>query len=134
DIVPLLVFRNKQNIIVKAKLSGDDNKTDNNTKDNKQDNKRNSNDIIKLDKFGITITNLDGATKKQLNINGGVVVTSVENVAQMAGILQGDVILSVNNQDITNADQVKSILKDKNLAAFLVLRDNQRMYITLSVG
>lgn len=130
EVVTLLVFRNKQDITIKAILSGDGQKEDNKSKTNVQK----SDNSIKLDKFGITISNLDEKLKQQLNINNGVIITNAENVAMMAGLQPNDIILAVENKDITNVNQVKDILQGKNLAAFLIMRDNQRMYVTINVG
>ncbi|MFO0320024.1 MAG: PDZ domain-containing protein, partial [Neisseriaceae bacterium] len=130
ETVTLLVFRNKQNITIKAVLGDDGQKIYKDENSSKQK----SNDIIKLDKFGITITNLDDNLKQQLNINNGVLITDIDNVAAMAGILPNDVILSVENKNIDNVNQVKQMLQGKNLAAFLIMRGNQRMYITINVG
>lgn len=131
DVVVLTVFRNKQDIKIKVILGGDDNSI--NSKDNKDGNTESSK-TIKLDKFGLTILNLDNNTKKQFNISNGVVVIKVDNIAQMSGIQEGDIILSVNNREIRNINQVQDILKGKDMAAFLILRNNQRMYITITVG
>ena len=130
ETVSLGIFRNNHMLTVKAVLQGDNT----NTVDAKGATKDAAGRILKLDKFGLSITNLDSQTQKQLNTHVGVMVSAAEGVAQMSGIQEGDVILSVNNKEVTTINEVQQMLKDRNVAAFLILRGNQRMYITISVG
>ena len=55
--------------------------------------------------MGFVVSDLSEERKSQLRIRNGVLVDSVEGQATRAGIRQGDVILSINNQDVTGARQ-----------------------------
>jgi serine protease Do len=55
--------------------------------------------------MGFVVSDLSEERKSQLRIRNGVLVDSVEGQATRAGIRQGDVILSINNQDVTSARQ-----------------------------
>jgi len=62
--------------------------------------------------FGMTIQELAPATARSLQGRGGAVVASVDPLGQaaQAGLSPGDVILSVNDQDVKTLDQVSKAL------------------------
>jgi serine protease Do len=55
--------------------------------------------------LGLVVTDIPEERKAQLRIKGGVLVETVEGLASRAGLRPGDVILSMNNQDVTSARQ-----------------------------
>ena len=55
--------------------------------------------------MGFVVSDISEERKTQLRIRNGVLVDSVDGQAARAGIRQGDVILSINNQDVTGARQ-----------------------------
>lgn len=131
--VKLEIYRNHQYITLTAKLK-DGQATSNKNKPNDNNKDSNSADTLKLDKFGITISNLDADDKSQLKITSGVAITAVSGVAEMAGLMTGDVILSINNQSVSNVKIAKELLDKKTTVALLILRNNQQMFVTISVN
>lgn len=133
DIINLTVFRNDKTITLKVVLAAapqnDANDNDNNS--NNQNKAKSGN--LTLDKFGLTIANIDPDTAKQLGVKSGVVITQSSGVAQMAGIAAGDVILSVNNQRVSNTEQIKKAIGDKKSIALLISRNGQQMFVTIAV-
>ena len=130
DKVVLTIFRNGKQIKVQAILSGipqDDGNANN------ADNKPQSSPTktLKLDKFGLVLANPDKADG--LATKNGVLVTQSSGVSQMAGIMAGDIILSVNNQPVNSLSQVEKFINNKKIVAFLILRDKQQMFVTISV-
>jgi serine protease Do len=59
--------------------------------------------------LGVTVSDLGEAQKKDLGVRGGVKVDAVEGPAARAGLREGDVILSVDNTEITDAKQFASV-------------------------
>ncbi|MEY4863091.1 MAG: hypothetical protein RLZ51_1186, partial [Pseudomonadota bacterium] len=55
--------------------------------------------------LGLVVSDLSEERKSQLRVKGGVQVDAAEGQAARAGIRQGDLILSLNNQDVPGAKQ-----------------------------
>jgi len=75
------------------------------------------------------------ALREKQRIQGGVQVDSVEDPAASAGILEGDIILAVNNTDIANAAQFAKVvagLDKARAAALLVMRGEQSQWVTVT--
>jgi serine protease Do len=59
--------------------------------------------------LGMTVNDLTDAQKRELNLRGGVRVESVEGAAARAGLREGDVILALDNTEVTDARQFATI-------------------------
>lgn len=55
--------------------------------------------------LGVTVSDLDEAAKRELNLRGGVRVDAVEGAAARAGLREGDVILALDNTEVADARQ-----------------------------
>jgi serine protease Do len=55
--------------------------------------------------LGLGVADLSEERRAQLRVRGGVVVESVDGTGARAGLRPGDLILALNNQDITSARQ-----------------------------
>ncbi len=87
--------------------------------------------------LGIVVADLTDEQRKQLEITTGVLVQQVNNgPALRAGIQRGDLILSINNQDIKNTDQFNTVVKDlptdKSLSV-LVQRGEGALFLALKI-
>ena len=60
--------------------------------------------------LGLTVSDLSDAQKKELKIKGGVRVDAVDGAAARAGLREGDVILSVANNDVVDVKQFEGLL------------------------
>ena len=60
--------------------------------------------------IGVAVSDLTDAQKRELKIKNGVKVESVEGAAARAGIRESDVILSVDNVEVTNAKQFETVI------------------------
>jgi serine protease Do len=60
--------------------------------------------------LGLTVSDLSDTQKRDLRVRGGVKVDTVEGPASRAGLREGDVILSVDNTEITDAKQFAGIV------------------------
>ena len=84
-------------------------------------------------KLGLAVTDLTADQKKALKVSGGVVVEAVEGSAAAAQIDVGDVILRVNNVDITTAKSFNDTvakLDPKKPVALLIRDENGTRFVT----
>jgi serine protease Do len=82
--------------------------------------------------LGLTVSDLTGEQKKELKVEHGVVVDSVDGVAQRAGIRSGDVIERLRDTDITDVKQFNALvakLDTKKAVALLVLRGEASQFV-----
>ncbi len=59
--------------------------------------------------LGMTVSDLSDAQKRELRIRGGVKVEAVDGAAARAGVREGDVILSMDNTEITDSKQFSAV-------------------------
>ena len=60
--------------------------------------------------LGLAYADLSEAQRKELKVKGGVRVDAADGPAARAGLREGDVILSIANQEVTDAKQVDALL------------------------
>ena len=60
--------------------------------------------------IGVAVSDLTEVQKRELKIKNGVRVESVEGAAARAGIRESDVILSVDNVEVTNVKQFETVM------------------------
>lgn len=87
-----------------------------------------------IDRIGLAVKPLDDDTKEKTRVSEGVVIADVDGDAAEMGIQKGDVLVAINNQDITSVSQyhefVKKLPKDK-AAALLIRRENLAQWVTV---
>ena len=71
--------------------------------------------------LGLVVTDLSEERRSQLRVKGGVQVESAEGLGARAGIRPGDLILSLNNQDVTGARQFNDLVAKLDKARTHVL-------------
>jgi serine protease Do len=82
--------------------------------------------------YGMALSDLSDAQRKELKLDGGVLVGDVQGAAARAGMRRGDVILAVNNQDVKSVDQFNQImsqLEKGRIVALLVRRGANSLYV-----
>ncbi|MDQ7727547.1 DegQ family serine endoprotease [Halomonas sp. SpR8] len=64
-------------------------------------------------RLGVMVAEIDDATREQLNIPGGVEVRQVEpdSVAASAGILPGDVLVSIDHRSVSSSEELVEIVE-----------------------
>ena len=77
--------------------------------------------------LGLTVSDLSDAQRRELKLKSGVRVDAVEGPAARAGLHEGDVILSIDNTEVTSAKQFESIAAklDKARATSVLVRRNE---------
>ncbi|MBW8829334.1 MAG: DegQ family serine endoprotease [Burkholderiales bacterium] len=74
--------------------------------------------------LGVGVVDLTDVQRRELKVKGGVRVESVEGAAARANVREGDVILAVDNVEITSAKQFEGVVAkiDKTKAVNVLLR------------
>jgi serine protease Do len=87
--------------------------------------------------LGVTVSDLTDAQKRELRVRGGVRVDAVEGAAARAGLREGDVILSVDNTEITDTKQFATIsarVEKARAVSVLVRRGEWVNYLVIRPG
>lgn len=89
-------------------------------------------------RIGLSLSELTAEQKQQLEIENGLLVEDmVPGIASRAGVRPGDVILSMNNQDVKTVEQLNQLLnkieKGRNIA-LLVRRGDTATFITMKLN
>ena len=94
-------------------------------------------DEINLDFWGLSLKNLDKNSKEALNYEGeGVLVSKVapNSPAAKAGILAGDILISISNQELKTPKDAENLLGEKSNKplAVLVFRTGNSLFFAIS--
>lgn len=82
--------------------------------------------------LGLAVSDLTDAQKKELRVDGGVIVEAAEGAAARAGLRPGDVILRLNNADVKDTKQFNAMvtkLEPKKTAVLLVRRGDSSQFV-----
>jgi serine protease Do len=82
--------------------------------------------------FGMQLSELTEAQRKELKVEGGVLVADAQGAAARAGIRRGDVITGVNNQDVKSIEHFRELMgqvEKGRIVALLVRRGGNSLYI-----
>ena len=60
--------------------------------------------------LGLTLADLSGVQKKELNVKGGVRVETAEGASARAGLREGDVIVAVANSEVGSVKELEAVL------------------------
>jgi serine protease Do len=86
-------------------------------------------------KLGVAVRPLTPEEQRQAESRGGVLVESVSGPAARAGIQPGDVILSVNGEQVNDPDNLRALVgKAGKRAALLVQRGGMRQFVPVELG
>jgi serine protease Do len=79
---------------------------------------------LELDNLGMTVRDLDSKTKKDYDVENGVLVENVEPLseAQKRRLLPNDVIVSVGDQSVSSVGQFEQVLKKKKPGDAVLMR------------
>jgi serine protease Do len=77
--------------------------------------------------IGVAVSDLTDVQKRELKLKNGVRVERVEGAAARAGIRESDVILSIDNVEVTNAKQFETVMAklDKGKPVTMLIRQGE---------
>jgi serine protease Do len=87
--------------------------------------------------LGLAVSDLSEERRAQLGIRSGVMIEAVEGAAARAGLRQGDILLSLDNQDVTSAKQFGELsakLDRKRTHVVLVRRGDSAAFVPIKPG
>jgi len=85
-------------------------------------------------RLGLTVSELSADQRRELNINGGLLVEEAEGPAAKAGIRRGDIVLALNNHDIKSVEQLSQLMgqyERSRSVAVLVKRGEGAIYVPI---
>ncbi|MGA1083718.1 MAG: PDZ domain-containing protein, partial [Burkholderiaceae bacterium] len=85
-----------------------------------------------VDWLGLAVADLTDAQRSELKIKAGVRIVGAKGPSERAGLRQGDIILSVNNAQVSSAGQLQSLvgrLDRKKTVVMLVRRGDGVLFI-----
>ncbi|MFT4727490.1 MAG: serine protease Do [Granulosicoccus sp.] len=95
-------------------------------------------DPIDESRLGVEVVALDKEQREKMNVESGVVVSKVmaNSAAASAGIRQGDIIVSLNREEIDSVAELERLVReapDNEAIPVLVHRNNAPMFIALTL-
>jgi serine protease Do len=123
--IPVGIIRDRSQIEVKVKLGELPEETSTPTAEKSA--------VEKTSRLGVGVADLTAEQKQELELDGGVLV---EGAASKAGISKGDVILSINNEPVTSAEQFQKLvdaLPAGKSVAVLVQREGNPTFLAIRV-
>jgi len=87
-----------------------------------------------ISRLGLTLSELNADQRKELGINGGLLVEEAQGAAAKAGIRRGDVLMAINNQDVKSVEQLNQLLgqfEKSRSVALLIRRGDGALYVPL---
>src|SRR5688572_7612702 len=91
---------------------------------------------VRSNRLGLVVSAIDSATLQALEIDHGVLVEQVEGAGAAAGLMPGDVIVSLNNVDILTTEDLERVseqLPVNKALPVLVAREDQLSFLTLRI-
>ena len=89
--------------------------------------------------IGLAVSDLTEAQRRELKLRGGVKVEAVEGAAARAGVREGDIIVALDNSEVTDAKQfnalvvkadksrpISAMVRRGDLTSFMVIRPTAR--------
>lgn len=94
------------------------------------------NDAQNQGKLGLALRPLQPDEERESGINGGLLVQQASGPSAIAGVQQGDVLISVNGTPVKNIDQVRSAIakSEKKSVALLIQRGEDKIFVPVNLG
>lgn len=92
---------------------------------------------VEISRSGLTVSALDDDLRAQSGIEHGVLVDEVEGAAADAGILPGDIIITLNNVELDTPEalaELEAMLPSDRVLPVLVARGGQQSFFTIKLA
>jgi serine protease Do len=86
--------------------------------------------------LGLQLAPLDRKLRERLQIDGGLRVERAREASRRAGLMRGDIILSVNGKPVSSAEGFRALLAAAGkgtTVALLIQRESTRQFLPLRV-
>jgi predicted metalloprotease with PDZ domain len=85
--------------------------------------------------LGLSLRQLDPAERRDSGLTSGLLIQDAGGAAADAGVLPGDVLLSVNGRPVKNIDEVRDVVgKAGKSVALLIQRGDEKIFIPVRLG
>ena len=86
-------------------------------------------------RLGLAVRPLAPEERRRLDSQGGLLVENATGTAARAGILPGDVVLSINGEPVASAEQLRALVsKAGKRVALLIQRAEARLFVPVDLG
>lgn len=86
-------------------------------------------------KLGLALRPLQSEEKREAGVQNGLVVEDAVGPSANAGVMPGDVLLSVNGTTVSSVEQVRDLVsKAGKSVALLIQRDGNQIFIPIRIG
>jgi len=90
---------------------------------------------VEKGKLGLGLRPLTPQEQQQVGVQGGLLIGQVAGPAAQAGVVAGDVLLSINNQPVSSMDTVQAAMaKAGKTVALLVMRGGDKIFVPVHLG
>ena len=85
--------------------------------------------------LGLALRALQPQERRQVGVDGGLLIEEVVGPAAMAGVQAGDVLMAVNGKPVASIEQVRdAVAKGGKSVALLILRDGNQIFVPVRIG
>lgn len=86
-------------------------------------------------RLGIAVRPLSPQEQRQAEVKGGLLVENAGGAAARAGIQPGDIIVSVNGEQVSSPEQLRALIaKAGKRVALLIERGDARIFVPVDLG
>ena len=85
-------------------------------------------------RLGLTARALGSGEASRLGVAGGIIVEAVSGPAEAAGVRPGDVVLALNNRQVTSVAEFRRMVENAGARfALLIQRGNSRIFVPVRI-
>ncbi len=86
-------------------------------------------------KLGLALRPLQPDEERESGINGGLLVQQASGPSAVAGVQQGDVLISINGLPVKNIEQVRAaVARSEKSVALLIQRGDDKIFVPVNLG
>jgi len=86
-------------------------------------------------RLGLAVRPLTSDERRQVGVNGGLLIEEVQGAAEDAGLRPGDIVLSANGHEVDSVQDLRKLVAGaKDHVALLVQREDARIFVPVELG